>query len=116
MATEDDVRRLALSLPETDDHPSHGGRSAFRVRKKGFCYIREDGGSIALPVADFDEKEALLASDPRKFFTTPHYDGYAMVCVRWGKVGVRELRELLTDAWRLKAPKKLLAAFEAGEV
>ena len=115
MATVDDVRRIALSLPETDEHPSYGGRPSFRVRKKGFASIRPDGESISVWVADLDEKEALLASDPRKFFTTPHYDGYKIVCVRYAEVDVAELRELLTDAWRLKAPKRVVAAFEASE-
>jgi hypothetical protein len=115
MATARDVKRIALSLPETDEHPSYGGRPAYRVRKKGFAYMREDGESIAVPVSDFGEKEALLASDTRKFFTTPHYDGYAMVCVRYKEVDARELRELLTDAWRLKAPKRVLTEFDAAE-
>src|SRR4051794_14944547 len=114
MATFDDVRTIALSLPETDEHASYGGRPAFRVRKKGFVHLRDDEISLSVYVSDLGEKEALLASDPRKFFTTPHYDGYPMVCVRLGKIGVNELRELLTDAWRLKAPKRVLAAFEAA--
>ena len=59
-------------------------------------------------VADLDEKEALLASDPKKFFTTPHYDGYPTVLVNLKAVGVRELRELITESWRCKAPKRVL--------
>lgn len=115
MATEDDVRRIALSLPETDEHPSYGGRASFRVKKKGFTHLREDGESIVVFVEGLDEKEAILASDSRKFFTEPHYDGYPTVLVRFKKVHVKELRELLTDSWRLKAPKRVLAAFEAAE-
>jgi hypothetical protein len=115
MATQDDIRRIALSLPETDEHPSYGGRPAFRVHKKGFVYMREDEVSIVVFVEDLGEKEALLASDIRKFFTEPHYDGYPSVLVRYGKVGINELRELITDSWRVKAPKRVRAAFEAGE-
>ncbi|MEY2421080.1 MAG: hypothetical protein QOI95_1147 [Acidimicrobiaceae bacterium] len=114
MATEDDIRLIALSLPETDEHASYGGRPSFRVKKKGFLYLREDGESIVVWVNDLGEKEALLASDPRKFFTEPHYDGYDTVLVRYGKVSVKELRELITDSWRVKAPKRVLAGFEAG--
>ena len=114
VATFDDVRKIALSLPDTDEHASYGGRSAFRVHKKGFVHLRDDETSLSVYVSDLGEKEALLASDPRKFFTTPHYDGYPMACVRLGKIGVKELRELLTDAWRLKAPKRVLAAFDAA--
>lgn len=115
MATFDDVRSIALSLPETYEHASYGGRPAFRVGKKNFVYRRDDEATtLSLYVSDLGEKEALLASDTRKFFTTPHYDGYPIVCVRLGKIGVKELRELLTDAWRLKAPKRVVAAFDAA--
>lgn len=109
------MRSIALSLPETDEHPSYGGRPSFRVKKKGFAHIRDDGESIVVFVSDLDEKDALLASDARKFFTTPHYDGCAAVLVRYAEVDVAELRELITDSWRLKAPKRVLAAFEASE-
>jgi hypothetical protein len=113
MATVDDVRRIALSLPETDEHPSYGGRPSFRVRNKGFTSIREDGESIVVFVDGLDDKEALLASDRRKFFTTPHYDGYPTVLVRYAEVDEDELRELITDSWRLKAPKRVAAAYRA---
>ena len=59
------------------------------------------------------EKEALLASEPKKFFTTPHYKGGNTILVRLGAVGIRELRELITESWRLRAPPKVLAAFDA---
>ncbi len=112
MADQDDVRAIALSLPETDEHPSYGGRPSFRVRKKGFSSLREDGISLTVHVGSLDEKEALLASDPEKFFTEPHYDGYPMVLVRYAQVDVEELRELLTDSWRLRAPKRVVRAFD----
>jgi hypothetical protein len=111
--TEDDVRRIALSLPETDEHPSYGGRPSFRVKKRHFTSLREDGISIPVHVEDLDEKEALLASDEEKFFTTPHYDGHPMVLVRYRAVAVDELEELITDSWRLKAPVRVRAAFDA---
>lgn len=114
MATADDVRRIALSLPETDEHPSYQGQPSFRVRKKGFAALRDDGEHLVIWVESLDAKEVLLASDPRKFFTTPHHDGYRTVLVRYAVVGVRELRELLTDAWRTKAPKGVVAAFDAA--
>jgi hypothetical protein len=113
MATADDVRRIALSLPETDEHPSYGGRPSFRVRKKSFARLLDDGVSCGIWIESFDEKEALLASDARKFFTTPHLDPYLSVLVRYAAVDVNELRELITDSWRLKAPKRIVAAFEA---
>jgi hypothetical protein len=115
MATAEDVRRIALSLPETDEHASYGGRPSFRVRKKGFVSIHDDGVTCGIWVASLEEKEALLASDSEKFYTTAHHDNYATVLVRYAAVGVDELRELITDAWRLKAPKRVVAAFDAQE-
>ncbi len=112
MATAQDVRQIALSLPETDEHPSYGGRPSFRVRKKGFASLRPDGISVTVHVSGLEEKEALLAADQAKFCTEPHYDGYSMVLVRYAEVDVEELRELLTESWRLKAPKRLRAATE----
>ena len=115
MSTADDVRRIALSLPETDEHPSYGGRPSFRVRKKSFARLLDDGESCGVWIESVDEKEALLSSDAQKFFTTPHHDGYPTVLVRYAAVDVDELRELITDSWRLKAPKRVVAAFEAQE-
>ena len=114
MATEDDVRRIALSLPETVEKPWYG-TPGFRVKDKGFLRIRSNAeGGLVVFVADVAEKEMLLASDPEKFFTTPHYDGYATVLVNLKAIGVRELRELITESWRSKAPKRVLAAFDAA--
>lgn len=113
MATEDDVRRLALSLPETTEKPWYG-TPGFRVRDKGFLRIRSEAeGWLVVFVADLDEKEALLASDPRVFHTTPHYDGYPAVLVDLDAVDLDELAELITDSWRNKAPKRVLQAYLA---
>src|SRR2546430_17138348 len=109
MANEKDVRRIALSLPETDERPSYPGTRAFRVRSKGFAWLRDEGETLVVGVDSLDEKEALLKSEPRKFFTTPHYDGYATILVRYQHVGLKELHEILLDAWMLKAPKRLRA-------
>ena len=68
---------------------------------------------LAVRVTDEAEKIELIASDPEKFFTEPHYDGYPAVLVRLAAVDIEELRELLTDAWRCMAPKKLVEEFDA---
>lgn len=109
MADEDDVRRIALSLPGTTEKPSYG-TPGFRVNDKLFAriYDREDGVLVAW-VESLDDKEALLASDPTRFFTTSHYDGHAMVLVRLAEVDDQELAEVLTDAWRTRAPARLVA-------
>ena len=112
MATEDDVRRIALSLPETFEKPWFN-TPGFRVKDKGFLRIRSEAeGGLVIFVADLGEKDALLASDPAKFFTTPHYDGYPAVLVDLAAIDVDELRELITDSWRLKAPKRVLKAYD----
>lgn len=112
MATEDDVRRLALALPETSERPWHG-TPGFRVRDRSFARIRDDG-LVVVFVADLDEKEALLLSAPEAFTTTPHYDGWPTVLVRLEGVELDELEEVLTESWRLKAPTRLRAAFDAA--
>lgn len=112
MATEEDVRRIALSLPEVAEKPWFN-TPGFRVKDKSFLRIRSEAeGGLVIFVADLGEKEELLASDPDKFFTTPHYDGYPVVLVNLPAVDVDELTELITDSWRVKAPKRVLKAHE----
>jgi len=112
VATEDDVRRLALSLPETIEKPWFD-TPGFRVKDKGFIRIRSEAeGGLVVFVSDLGEKEALLASEPDKFFTTPHYDGYPTVLVNLPALDVDELRELITESWLIRAPKRVRQAYE----
>jgi len=111
MATEEQLRTVALGLPEVTERPSHG-RLAFRVRDKPFAVVRSPG-VLVIWCVDEAEKEGLIAADPQTFFTIPHFDGYAAVLVRLPVVGAAELRELVTDSWRLRAPRRLVAAFDA---
>jgi hypothetical protein len=125
MATQADVRHIALSLPDTTEDED---RFAFSVRNKnkdkGFAWVwleRIDPKKgrvpnpkvLAVRVADEGEKEMLVASDDEKFFTEPHYNGYAAVLIRLPAIRVPELRELITDAWRCMAPPALVAEFDA---
>src|SRR5262245_37900325 len=120
MATQADVRRIALSLPEVEEAPNH---FAFSVRNKGklkgFAWVwlervaprkaRVPQPKVsALRVANQFDKDFLLALDPAKFFAEPHYDGFPAVLVRLPAVTVRELRPLITEAWRCQAPKELV--------
>ncbi len=114
MANEHDVRRLAMSLPETTEKPSYG-TPGFRVKDKLFARMREEGDVLVVWCADLGEKEALLLSDTAVFSTTPHYDGHPSVLVRLPEVDVDELREVLTEAWRVRAPKRVREAFERAE-
>jgi len=112
MASVDDVRRIALSLPETTEKPWHG-TPGFRVKDKSFLRVRTEAeGGLVVFVEDLEEKDALLASDPAVFFTTTHYDGHPAVLVHLDAVSLDQLEELVTDSWRLKAPARVLQAFE----
>jgi hypothetical protein len=112
VATEDDVRRVALALPEVIEKPWFG-TPGFRVKDKGFLRIRSEAeGGLVVWVSDLGEKEALLASEPEKFFTTPHYDGHPTVLVNLPAVDVDELRELITESWLIRAPKRVRQAYE----
>ena len=111
MPTEDDARRIALSLPETTEKPSYG-TPGFRVKDKLFARIHEMPNTLVVWVTDMDEKEALLAAAPDRFFETPHYDGYPMLLVRLDVIGLDELTEVLTDSWRARAPRRVLGLLE----
>jgi hypothetical protein len=116
MADADDVRRIALGLDHVVEIDSDG--FDFRVGNKGFVWsypesrpgqrrvIRTD--IAVLYVGDEAEKQALLLGEPELFFTTSGWDGWPYVMLRLDKVGVRRLRELITDAWRMRAPAGLL--------
>ncbi len=110
---EEDLRRVALSLPATTEKPSYG-TPGFRVRDKLFARVKEDGASMAVFCADESEKAALIESEPDRFFTTSHYDGRAMVLVRFAALDVAELTDVLTESWRLRAPATLVAEFDAA--
>lgn len=112
MTSVDDVRELALALPETTEKPSYG-TPGFRVRDRLFARMREEGDVLVVWCGGLDEKEFLIRAEPGRFFTTQHYDGHPMVLVRLGAVDREELSELLAESWRLRAPKRLVAAFDA---
>jgi len=112
MVSLEDVRELALALPSTVERPSYG-TPGFRVADRLFARVREEGDVLVVWVEGLDEKEFMLAADPATFFTTPHYDGHPMVLVRMGVVERDELGELLEASWRIRAPKRVVAAFDA---
>jgi len=115
VADADDVRRLAKALPAVVEVPSDG--FDFRVADKGFVWsyperrpgqprvIRAD--IAVLFVGDEDEKQALLLGEPDLFFSAPSYNDVPLVMLRLAEVGVERLRELVTDAWRMRAPEEL---------
>jgi hypothetical protein len=117
MADAEDVRRLALSLPHVVEIDSEG--FDFRVGDRGFVWsyperrpgrprvIRTD--IAVLYVGDEAEKQALLLGEPDLFVTTPAYHGLPLVMLRLARVDVDRLTELVTDAWRMRAPRELAA-------
>jgi hypothetical protein len=111
VASEADVRELALALPHTIEKPSYG-TPGFRVKDRLFARIRDEGSVLVIWCDSMDEKEFLIASEPATFFTTPHYDGHVHVLVRLSKVGRKELAELLAESWRVRAPKRLVAELD----
>jgi hypothetical protein len=113
MPTWAHVVAAGRGLPETEEG-TWLRTPCLRVRKKSFCRMKEDGETLVMRVVDLEDKEALLRSEPELFFTTPHYDGYAFVLVRLEAVDRGRLGELIEDAWRLSAPKRLVAAYDAG--
>jgi hypothetical protein len=100
MVTEADVRRVALSLPGAYEQESYGGSPSWRTKPRMFTWIGGEDGSLVVWVESVEEKEALLASDPDKFFTTSHYDGHPVVLVRMASIEVEELTELIDQSWR----------------
>jgi hypothetical protein len=104
------VELAQAELPEVEISTSYG-TPALKVRKKLFARLREDGEHLVLFV-DFMEREALVQSAPEVFIVTPHYEEWPMVLVRLELVDPEELRELVIESWRRRAPKRLLAAYD----
>jgi hypothetical protein len=118
MATADDVRRLALALPHVEEIDSDG--FDFRVAGSGFVWSypeRREGKPrlirtdiAVLYVGDEAEKQALLLGEPEIFFTAPEYNHWPLVLLRLAVVDIERLAELVTDAWRMRAPERLTVA------
>ena len=97
-----DERRVALT-PDA---------AAALVKDKLFARIHDLPDTLVVWVPDMAEKEALMTTSPAIFFETPHYDGYPMVLVRLPEIDDDALAEVLTESWRARAPRRLLAEFD----
>jgi hypothetical protein len=94
--TWEQVRKLALSLPGVEDGKSYG-TPALKVKKKLIVRLREEGDVIVLRMP-FEEREAMMAEAPEKYFITDHYKDYEWILVRLPKVSEAEMRDLLKSA------------------
>jgi hypothetical protein len=124
VATWDDVRRIALALPETSERLSRD-RPQWRVQDKLFVWERPlrrsdlealgdqapSGPILGARVEHLGAKEALLANDEGVFFTTPHFDGYPAILVRLERIDVEGLDEVIVEAWLARAPKRLAKSY-----
>jgi hypothetical protein len=124
VASWDDVRRIALALPETSERVSRN-LCQWQVKDKGFVWERPlrradlealgddapDGPILGARVEHLVAKEALLADDPAVYFTTPHFDGYPAILVRLDRIGLEDLREVIVEAWLARAPKRLAKSY-----
>jgi hypothetical protein len=124
VATWDDVRRLALAMPQADERVARDMRQ-WRVKEKLFVWERPlrrsdlealgdsapSGPILGARVEHLVAKDALLADDPDVFFTTPHFDGYPAVLVRLERIGREDLEELIVEAWLARAPKRLVKEY-----
>ena len=129
MVSVDEAARMALQLPEVTEGERHGTRTWF-VAGKAFAWERPfskadirrfgdvkppDGAILAVRVEDLGEKEAVLAAQPKAFFTIPHFDGYSAVLIQLKSVTKRALREALADGWLACAPPKLAKDYLAQD-
>src|ERR1700752_2852576 len=129
MATWDDVASIIGELQLTDERSRH----EWRVGKKLIAWERPlrksdhealaaigveppQGDILGVRVADEGVKFALIADEPGVYFTTPHFDGYPAVLVKLAEIEVRDLEEVITEAWLTRAPKKLVEEFLADSL
>ena len=127
MATWDDVRRIALRLPDTAEGTTFHNAS-IDVHGKSFVWQRPlnksdlkklgeaappEGPILAAYVADLDDKDALITEESEVFFTIEHFTGFRAVLILLDRIAVDRLEDIITDAWLVRAPKRLAAAFLA---
>jgi hypothetical protein len=114
MPTWEDVVAAGTRFPGVEESTSYGTPS-LKVKGKFMCRLRTDPDALVVRVIDVADQEALVLGNPDVFFITPHYEGWPGVLVRLEAVDPAQLAELVEDAWRTQAPKRLIKAHDAGD-
>jgi hypothetical protein len=105
--TEAQFKTIALAFPEAHERPAYG-QPAIYVAKKFFVRLRKEDAAIVWLVDSIDERDNLIAMDPKTYFITDHYKNYPSVLVRIARIDAAMLKRMLDRRWRAIAPKKLL--------
>ena len=113
MPTWKDVVATGLRFPGVEETTWYG-TPALKVEGKGMCRLRTKPDALVLRVIDLSDREALLRGRPDAYFTTPHYEDYPYVLVRLEAADPVELAELVEDAWRIQAPKRVVVQHDAA--
>jgi hypothetical protein len=107
---KDTLRKMALALPDATEQETWG-QPTFRVRKRIFVMFSDEERE-AWVKSTHDEQRALVQMDPETFFVPPYVGSSGWIGVRFRSVDREEMRELVTEAWRLTAPKRAVANFD----
>lgn len=111
--TEEEVRALAMSLPQVEETISYG-KPAYKAFGKFLTRVRKEDKSIVLVGVDFDEREMLMEAEPDTFFITAHYKDYPSVLARLASVHPGTVKNFLERRWRACAPKTFLKKWDAA--
>jgi hypothetical protein len=114
MTTLEQVAALALSLPETEEVPAWGSEVTWRVRNKIFVMGAPGYPTISVKTSPQEQAE-LLATDPETYTFAPYVGRFGWTQIRLSTVDMEQLRELLVEAWRRTAPKRLVAVFDSAQ-
>ncbi len=111
MVSEQEIREIALGLPGAYEQETYGRQPSWRTTPRMFAWIRTDPDALVVWVDSVEDKAALIDAEPAKFLTTSHNDGHPVVLARLGQIDRDEAAELVTDSWRLRAPRGLVKAW-----
>ena len=112
MITADELRQVVRSLPEAEERETWG-HPTFRVRDRMFAAMSDDGQEATVK-ATRQEQAALVSAAPETFGIPAYVGRHGWVSIQLATVDPAEVRELIVEAWRQTAPKRLVAAYDSG--